>query len=163
MKIAVIVAMSKNRAIGKDGGIPWHIPKDFQWFKHNTLNHPVLMGRKCYQDIITYTKGKPLPNRTNIVLTSQNKLNDGFDIVHSVDEFLKKYKDEEKVFIIGGEQIYALFANKAHQLYLTTIDTEIENPTSFFPFCQLEKNSPTFSKQESDDNFSFRFEIYHNK
>lgn len=160
MKISVIVAMSNNRAIGKDGGIPWHIPKDFQWFKQQTLKYPVLMGRKCYQDIITYTKGKPLPGRTNVVLTSQQNLNDGFQVVHSVEEFLNKFKNEEKVFIIGGEQVYSLFSTIADELYLTTIDTQIEQPTSFFPIYDLENKTPTFSKQDQDENYSFKFEIY---
>lgn len=161
MKISMIVAMDNKRAIGKNGAMPWHIPKDFQWFKQQTMKYPVLMGRKCYEDIIKYSKGKPLPGRTNIILTTQNKdFPEGFHIVHSVEEFLEKYKNEEKVFIIGGEQIYKLFSELTDELYLTTINTVIDEPTSFFPLNPLEQNPPIFSKQDSDDNFEFRFEIY---
>lgn len=157
----MIVAMDKNRAIGKDGCIPWHIPKDFQWFKQQTLKYPILMGRKCYEDIITYSKGKPLPGRTNIILTKQTTLFPvGFNVVNSVEQFLTEYKEHEKVFIIGGEQIYSLFSSVTDELYLTTIDTVIEKPTSFFPNNILEQHQPTFSQQESDENFNFKFEIF---
>lgn len=161
MKIAMIAAMDRNRAIGKNGGIPWHIPKDFQWFKQNTLKHPVLMGRKCYEDIISYTKGKPLPCRTNVILTNQKQqFPDGFNTVHSIEQFINQYKENEKVFIIGGEKIYQLFAEITDELYLTTIDTVIENPTAFFPQNFLEKKKPCFLKQENDEKFSFKFQIF---
>lgn len=166
MNFVLIAAMDKNRAIGKDGGIPWHIPKDFAWFKEQTMHQTVLMGRKCYQDIIKYTKGKPLPGRKNLVLTTQGITAEGFNFYNSIEQAIEdsKANGEQIIFIIGGAQLYNEFVNNPNtsKIILTRIDTEIVGADTFFP--EVPKGFiQTFEKKDSDDKFSFTFEIYERK
>lgn len=166
MNFVLIAAMDKNRAIGKDGGIPWHIHKDFAWFKEQTMHQTVLMGRKCYQDIIKYTKGKPLPGRKNLVLTTQGITTEGFHFYNSIEQAIEdsKANGEETVFIIGGAQLYNRFVNHpdTSKIILTRIETEIEGADTFFPELP-EGFSQTFERKDNDDKFSFTFEIYERK
>jgi len=97
--LTAVVAMDPNRLIGRDGTLPWHLPEDLAFFKKTTLGHPVLMGRKTFESI-----GRPLPKRRNIVLTRDHDWkHDGVDIIHSPSEIPKT---DEKIFIIGGAEIY---------------------------------------------------------
>lgn len=166
MNFVLIAAMDKNRAIGKDGGIPWHIPKDFSWFKEQTMHQTVLMGRKCYQDIIKYTRGKPLPGRKNLVLTTQSIKAEGFEFHNSIEQALEscKVNGEQTIFIIGGAQLYNKFANHpdTSKIILTRIDTEIAGADTFFPEVP-EGFIQTFEKKDNDDKFTFTFEIYERK
>lgn len=169
MNFVLIAAMDKNRAIGKDGGIPWHFPKDFAWFKEQTLGHPVLMGRKCYEDIIKYTKGKPLPGRKNIVLSSQNIIAEGFEFYKNIEDAIY-LKDENNnlidkhktLFIIGGANLYNEFVSYPHttKIILTTIDIEIKNADTFFPSFDETLFKKTSSKEEIDKDVKLTFEIY---
>lgn len=164
MKIILIAAMDLNNAIGKNGGLPWHIPKDFNWFKEQTLNQTILMGRKCYEDIIKYSKGKPLPNRTNIILTSQQiETHPDFKIISSIEQLYRDYSHLDKIFIIGGSQIYNQFIDKADTLILTKINTVIDKADTFFPPFNASCFEQTFLKEDFDDNYSFTFEIYEKK
>ncbi len=130
MIISSIVAASKNGVIGINNQIPWHLPADLKFFKTHTLNHHLLMGRKCYDSL-----GKPLPNRTNIIITRNKDFQaSGCEIVHSVEEGidLAKNNGEENLFIIGGAEIYRVTFNICDVLYLTIVDHEIEGDT-FLP------------------------------
>ena len=100
--INLIVAMAKNRTIGRDNQMPWHLPADLKHFKAITLKHPVIMGRKTYQSI-----GKALPGRQNIVVTRDLdfKLTDA-DVVHDLEQALNICGDAEEIMIIGGANIY---------------------------------------------------------
>lgn len=169
MKFVLIAAMDKNRAIGKDGGIPWHFPKDFAWFKEQTLGHPVLMGRKCYEDIIKYTKGKPLPGRKNIVLSSQNIIAEGFEFYKNIEDAIyQKDKDNnliekyDTLFIIGGANLYNEFINNPYtsKIILTSIDIEIEKADTFFPSFDETLFQKTLNKEEIDKGVKLTFEIY---
>ena len=101
--ITIVVAMGKNREIGVDNQLLWHLPKDLKHFKELTSGHPIIMGRKTYESI-----GKPLPNRTNIVISRKNDwFEEGILIVGSIKEALKFAKKiDENVFVIGGGTIY---------------------------------------------------------
>ena len=104
MKISLIVAMSKNRVIGKDGGIPWRLSDDQKNFRKVTMGHPIIMGRKTHESI-----GRPLDGRLNIVLTrDENYEAEGCRVVHSLDEAIDTSGDTTEVFIIGGEAIYEM-------------------------------------------------------
>lgn len=123
MRISLIVAMAENRTIGLDGGMPWHLSKDLQYFKQVTMGAPIIMGRKTYQSI-----GRALPGRTNIVITRDHDFTaDGIDIVHDLPAALRKataiatIEGKEEVFVIGGAQIYELALPSADRLYLTEI------------------------------------------
>ena len=135
MKVSLIVAVSQNGVIGKDNDLIWHLPKDMNFFKDTTMGHHVIMGRKNFESIPH--KFRPLPNRTNIIITRQSdyKAEDSI-VVNSVEEALKvaKSNGENEGFIIGGGQIYklALEANLIDRIYLTKIHHSFDGDT-FFP------------------------------
>jgi len=123
----MIAAMAKNRVIGKDNDMPWHLPADFAWFKRSTLGKPVVMGRKTYQSI-----GRPLPGRQNIVISRDPSLSiDGVETVTSIEQALALVAHVEEVMIIGGGSIYRECLPKADSLYLTYIDADIDGDTQF--------------------------------
>lgn len=126
--ISIIVAHSKNMAIGKKNKIPWHIPDDLKRFKLFTTGHAVIMGRKTFQSL-----GQPLPNRTNIVISHDFK-HGGAIVVPSLEEAIKKAKEieEEEIFIIGGGKVYAEALPLIDRLYVTTIDQKVDGD-AFFP------------------------------
>jgi dihydrofolate reductase len=141
--LSLIVAVAKGGVIGKNGGMPWHLPADLAWFKRVTLGHPVIMGRKTFDSIIA-SLGKPLPGRRNIVVTRarswrypvDGKENtDGVgahvEVASSVEAALDLAR-EENAFVIGGATLYAAALPLATRLYLTEIDASIEGDT-FFP------------------------------
>jgi len=126
--IALIAALDRNYAIGRDGAMPWHLPDDLKRFKALTLGKPVLMGRKTALAI-----GRPLPGRTNLVLTrGDTPPFAGQRIVHSL-EAAGEAAGAEKLMVIGGGEVYALALPHATHLHLTWIDTEASHPDAFFP------------------------------
>ncbi|PHR54776.1 MAG: type 3 dihydrofolate reductase [Arcobacter sp.] len=126
--ISLIAAMAKNRVIGKDNKMPWHLPADLGHFKSVTLGKPIIMGRKTYESI-----GRALPGRQNIVISSNpSYILEGCDTVTSFEAALELVKDKEEVMIIGGGFLYKEALVQANKLYLTFIDLDIEGDT-FFP------------------------------
>ena len=156
MNISIIVAMSKNRVIGRDNDMPWHLSNDLKNFKKITMGKMVVMGRLTYQSI-----GRPLPNRQNIVL-SRNFVDTNVLIVNNLQEVLNFSKDEDEVFIIGGEDIYRQTINKANKIYLTTIDEEIAGD-KYFPDIDLSSwdkiSSENYIKDENNSH-NFQSEVY---
>ncbi len=135
MKVSLIVAMDKNRGIGKNNDLMWHLPNDMRFFKDTTVNHIVVMGRKNYDSIPE--KYRPLPNRRNVILTrnSNFKAKD-CDVFNSLDDALGAYEygSEKTIFIIGGGQIYALALAQevVDEMYITYVDGDYDADT-FFP------------------------------
>ena len=129
MNIELIWAQDQNGGIGKDGKLPWHISEDLQNFKKITSGSPIIMGRKTWESL----PFKPLPNRRNIVLSS-NQLND-IEAYYSVEDCVKKLDNDlvDKVFIIGGESIYKAFYSRASVLHLTMFDEVADGIDTFFP------------------------------
>lgn len=131
MRINAIVATDKIGTIGKAGEIPWYLPADLKYFKRTTIGHPVIMGRKTFQSI-----GRPLPRRTNIVLTRDPFfIASGTAVVNSIDEALAHpaLAEAEEVFIIGGGEIYKHTLQITDRVFLTRVDTEISEGDAFFP------------------------------
>ncbi|PIS42944.1 MAG: hypothetical protein COT24_00920 [Candidatus Kerfeldbacteria bacterium CG08_land_8_20_14_0_20_40_16] len=129
-KISIICALAENGAIGKNNKLLWHIPEDLKRFKTITMEHPVIMGRKTREAI-----GKPLPNRTNIVVSQSLKAIKGGYISSSLEnaiKFAQKQEGGEEVFIIGGGEIYQQALPLADKLYLTLIKGSFDADT-FFP------------------------------
>lgn len=125
--IHLIVATSKNNQIGIDNKLPWHIPEDLKYFKEKTKHHTILMGRKTYESI-----GRPLPDRTNVVLTRDLTFKaDGIVICHTFEEALNLCHTQDETYIIGGGEIYTLFLPFADRLYITAVDKVIQGDTSF--------------------------------
>ncbi len=127
--IALIVAVSKNLAIGKDNDLLFYLPSDLKRFKRITSGHTIVMGRKTFQSL----PNGALPNRRNIVITkSDDMLFEGCEVYHSIEEVLEAVKDESEVFVIGGGEIYRHFYPIASKLYLTMVHQNFEGDT-FFP------------------------------
>jgi len=134
-EIVMIAAYGKGQAIGAGNKIPWHYPEDFKHFKQTTLNHPVIMGRKTYESI-----GRPLPKRTNYVVTRGESI-DGVVTCRSPDVALEKAKAEVgdgMVFIMGGEQIYRWGMPFADRLIITEVPDVVDGADAFFPTIPLE-------------------------
>ena len=149
--ITLIAACSKNRAIGKDNKLLWHLPNDLKRFKRLTTDKTVVMGRKTFESI-----GKPLPNRKNIILTNnKDLLIEGCDVITSISE-LNLIED---IVIIGGEQIYKLFIDLADVIELTLIDKYFEGDT-FFPEIDLDKFIKDVDEPMLGDEFNYNYLTY---
>lgn len=119
--------MDRNRLIGHNNQLPWHLPADFAWFKSVTMGKPVIMGRKTYESI-----GKPLPGRTNIVLSRANGLDiDGVVCVPDLEAALAVESGAEEQMIIGGSSIYELAMPSVERMYLTHVDGDFEGDAWF--------------------------------
>lgn len=131
-RIALICAMARNRVIGCANALPWRLPADLKHFRELTTGHALLMGRKTFESL-----GRPLPNRTNIVVTRQRDYAPvGALIAHSLDAGLALATQHvssasPEVFVIGGENLYAQMLPRADRLYITQIDAEVEGDAWF--------------------------------
>lgn len=130
MKLAIIAAVGHNRAIGKDGKLPWHIPEDLKRFKRLTTGHALLMGRGTWESI-----GRPLPGRRNVVLSTAPLA--GIESYRSIEESLRALASVEKVFVVGGGKVYAQLIERADELYLTLVDRDVPADTFFPPYEHL--------------------------
>jgi dihydrofolate reductase len=148
VKLSLIAAISRNRVIGKDGKLPWYISEDLKRFKRLTTGYTVLMGRKTFESL-----GKPLPNRRNVVITTHSIA--GVETYASLSEALDALKGEERVFIIGGGQIYTQLLEQADELYLTIVDRDVAGDTLFPPYEHLLKGRFTVAQREEHDGFTF--------
>lgn len=151
-RVSTIVALGKNRVIGKGNTLLWHIPDDLKRFKALTTGHPVVMGRKTFDSIVAFL-GKPLPNRTNIVVTRDSAWSaEGATVAHSLEEALTKAKelDPEEVFVIGGAQVYEQALPYTDRLYLTLIDDEKAGDAYFPPYEHL--FTKTLSEEAHEHN-----------
>jgi dihydrofolate reductase len=134
-KISIIVAIAKNFAIGKNNQLLWHIPADLKRFKKITSGHQVIMGKLTYESLPI----RPLPNRTNIVITDKpGETFEGCSTVYSIEEALDLCNDQQESFIIGGGSVYRQFLPYAGKLYITMVNKEFEADT-FFPRVDLSK------------------------
>jgi len=127
--IKLIVAKASNNVIGSNNNLIWHLPNDLKHFKNLTTNHPIVMGRKTYESL-----GRPLPNRTNIIITRDTNFTDeSIVITHSLEAAIKKAKEiNDDFFIIGGGEIYKQAMLLADELYITEVHHEFDGDT-FFP------------------------------
>jgi dihydrofolate reductase len=161
--ISCIVAAAKNNVIGKDNDIPWYLPADLKYFKKRTLNHHIIMGRNCYESI-----GRPLPKRTNVILTRNPfYISTGCIIAHNVEEALEIAFEngETEAFIIGGGKIYEQTIDLWDRLYLTNVDLEVKGDV-FFPELNMDHWEETFSEAHLADEknlHNYTFKTYHKK
>ncbi len=127
MKITLIVAMARNRVIGRDNQLPWRLSSDLKRFKALTMGHHVIMGRKTYDSI-----GRPLRGRTFIVVSrSWKTAPEGVTVVRSVEEALETARGEEEVLVLGGAEIFRLTLPIAHRLHLTLVHADVEGDVLF--------------------------------
>lgn len=153
VKISLIAAIAENNALGKDNKLIFRIYEDLKRFKVLTSGHAIIMGRKTFESI-----GRPLPNRTNIIVTRDKGFKaDGGEVVHSVEEAVetaKKVEDNE-IFIIGGGQIYKQSINFADKLYLTVVEGEPEADTYFPDYAEFKK--VIFEESHETDGLKYKF------
>ncbi|MFZ5828201.1 MAG: dihydrofolate reductase [Bacillota bacterium] len=153
--IALVAAMGRNRVIGKDGTMPWHLPAELKHFRRVTRGKVVVMGRKTYESI-----GEPLKGRTNIVLTRDLDFEaPGCEVAHSVEALLH---DERPLYVIGGAQLYRQFLPHADLMHLTRIDADFEGDTFFPEFVLAEWRLVAAEPHPQDEKnlYSFTIETY---
>jgi dihydrofolate reductase len=139
MRLALIWAMSQNRVIGRNNALPWYLPEDLKYFKQITMGKPIIMGRKTWESI-----GRPLPGRTNIVITRDPSFAaEGVKVVHSLDEAIRMAEKiclingSDEAVVMGGAEIYALALPRADRLYMTQVHAEVHGD-AFFPEFDLD-------------------------
>jgi dihydrofolate reductase len=157
-RISLIVAMAKNRVIGANNKIPWHLPNELKLFKSLTMGHHIVMGRKTYESI-----NRLLPGRTTVIVTRQRDYRvDGAIVAHSVPEALEACRADDEVFVIGGADLFRETLPIADRLYLTVVDAEPEGDT-FMPELDLrawrETSSQAFPPDEKHAH-AYRFSVY---
>jgi dihydrofolate reductase len=128
MRISMIAAMTEDRVIGIKNTLPWKLPNDMKWFRQHTLGKPIIMGRKTFESF----GAKPLPGRTNIIITHDKdyQAKDSI-VVHSIDEALQAAGDVDEVMIIGGASFYEQMLDRADRLYLTFVHADIKGDAWF--------------------------------
>ncbi|RUM92909.1 MAG: type 3 dihydrofolate reductase [Thiomicrospira sp.] len=156
MNIAMIVAMDKNRIIGADNDMPWHLPDDLKFFKANTVNKPVIMGRKTFESI----GSKPLPKRRNLIITRNvDYAVSGAEVFHTVEEALNSCKSEAEIIIMGGGQLYAQMMPFANKLYVTLVDVEVTGDTVFPEWLASEWQEVSKERHDKDERHAYAFEF----
>ncbi len=134
MIISIIAAMDRNKLIGNNNKLPWHLPADFAHFKSVTMGKPIIMGRKTFESI-----GKPLPGRANIVLSRKVATQfDGVVCVSTFEEALAVVSDAEEVMIIGGSSVYEMLLPQINRMYLTFVDAEFDGDAWFPDYYEKE-------------------------
>lgn len=127
MSIAVVAAVAENGVIGRDGGLPWHLPEDMKFFKRLTMGHTVIMGRRTWEEL-----GKPLPGRRNIVITRDPAREfPGAERAASLHDALALSEEDAQIFIIGGGEVYRQALHYADRLFLTHVHAAVEGDTHF--------------------------------
>ena len=162
-KVSLIVAMDRNRGIGRDNDLMWHLPNDMRFFKETTENQIVVMGRKNYDSIPE--KYRPLPNRENVILTKNTAFEaSNCSVFHSLDAALSAYQSDKnrKFFIIGGGQIYklALEAKILEEMFITHIDGNYDADTFFPDFNESDWNKELLMSQAIDEKHRHGFKVF---
>ena len=160
--ITIIAAIGNNNELGKDNQLLWHLPADLQRFKELTSGHPIIMGRKTYQSI-----GKPLPNRTNIVVSrKEDWFEEGILIVPSLKEAIKHAKRiDTNAFVIGGGDIYSQMIDMADRLEITQVDFATDADT-FFPKIDeriWQKTNEIYHPKDEKNQYDFYFQTWERK
>lgn len=157
-RLSLIVAMAKNRVIGADGRIPWHLPNELQLFKSVTMGHHIIMGRKTYESI-----NRLLPGRTTVIVTRQkNYAIAGAKIAHTLDEAVALCAGDSEIFVIGGGELYRAAMPKADRIYLTVVDAEPAGDTRMpeFDAAQWRVHSTRRFGRDERHAHDYRFEIH---
>ena len=159
--LSLIVAAAENGVVGRNNALPWHLPKDLQYFKRTTMGNPILMGRKTWESI-----GRPLPGRTNIVISRDPQFNaEGVRRVSNFDEALQLAEDialidgTEELMVIGGAQIYAEALPRAQRLYLTRVHADVDGDVYLPPvnWAQWRQLGCEFNAADGPNPYDYSF------
>lgn len=155
MSVSIIAAVGRNFELGKNNDLIWHFKQDMKFFKETTLGHTVIMGRKTFESL-----PKALPNRLNVVITSDSSYSaENIVVVSSVEQALK-YCDNGEAFVLGGGMIYKEFLPFADKLYLTEIEDSLENADTYFPSFDKNEYKRTVVKSTNENGIAFSHIIY---
>jgi dihydrofolate reductase len=157
-RISIIVAMARNRVIGVNNTLPWHLPADLKHFKELTMGHHIVMGRKTYESI-----GRPLPGRTSVVITRNvNNAVPGVIVVNSLEAAIAACGNDEEIFVIGGAELYRQAIGLADRIYMTEIDADISGDAHFTDLDhKLWKEAGRDSHEPDEKNrYPYHFVIY---
>lgn len=155
--ISIIVAVARNGVIGDKNNMPWHISEDLRNFKRVTTGHPVVMGRNTFLSL-----GRPLPGRTNVVVSRTVKQIEGCSVAGSLDEAFALFGADEEVFVIGGAQVYAQTLEVADRFYLTRVEHDYEGDTLFPEWDRDKWRLVSAERHERGEKYPhpFVFEVY---
>jgi len=156
MRLSLVAALDRNFAIGKDNGLPWHLPDDLKRFKALTLGKPLLMGRRTAESL-----GRALPGRRNLVLTRGNAIpHAGMEAIPTLEDALRIAEGVDELCVIGGGEIFALTLPLASRMHLTWVDTVVEGADAFFPRFDASRWQVASSQSHSrDERHALDFEF----
>lgn len=166
MKVSIIAAVARNRAIGKDNQLLWHLPDDMKFFRKTTFGHPVITGRKNYESIPEAFR--PLPSRQNVIMTHRDDYEaPGADVVSSLEEAISKAeahareKGKDEIFIMGGGTVYreAMEKKLVDRMYLTLVDADFEADTFFPEWNAVEWKEQVLEHHPPDERHKYAFDI----
>lgn len=158
MELSLVCALAENGVIGRDGNLPWHLPKDLQHFKRLTIGGVLLMGRRTWDSI-----GRPLPRRRSLVLSRDSAFQpEGAEVFGHLDSALAEAREAPEVFVIGGAAVYAATLSRAHRLYLTQVHADVSGDVYFPAFDQEDWSLVEEEHHEADPRhlFPFSFRTY---
>jgi dihydrofolate reductase len=151
--VSLIVAMAENRVIGRDNALPWRLPNDLKHFRRLTMGHPIIMGRKNHESI-----GRPLPGRTNIVVTrSPGYAAPGCVVANSIDAAFTAAGNDPEIFVIGGAELYAQTLAQARRIYLTQIHATVPGDTYFPEIVGTEWSEVAREQHATDADHAFSY------
>ena len=160
-RISLIVAMARNRVIGADNKIPWHLPNELKLFKSLTMGHHIVMGRRTYESI-----DRLLPGRTTVIVTRQKDYSvPGAIVAHSIREALDACGGDDEIFVIGGADLFRETLPIADRIYLTVVDAEPRGDT-FMPDMEMDEWKETSAQSFAPDEkhaHAYRFTVYDRK
>jgi dihydrofolate reductase len=155
MRVSLVVAMARNRVIGRDNALPWRLPADLAHFRKVTMGHPVVMGRRTFESI-----GKALPGRKNIVITHNREYAaPGCTVVNSLDEAWKAAGNAEEVCVIGGTTLFDETLSFADVIHLTEVGADVEGDTFFPEFDRSEWSEREIARHPADERNAYPFRI----
>ena len=159
--VSIIVAIAQNGTIGDKNSLLWHIKEDMRFFRTTTSGHPVIMGRKTFESL----GSKPLPKRTNIVITRADREFEGALTAHSLEEAIRMAGEDDEIFVMGGAQIYREALSVADRMYITVVERDYEGDTSFpeIDFSQWELVNVVRHERGEEYESPFEFRTYDRK
>ena len=153
--VSIIVAIAQNGTIGDKNALLWHIKEDMRFFRTTTSGHPVIMGRKTFESL----GSKPLPKRTNIVITRADREFEGALTAHSLEEAIRMAGEDEEIFIMGGAQIYREALLVVDRMYITHVECDYEGDTSFPEVDYSQWKLVDVVRHERGEEYEYPFEF----
>ena len=153
--VSIIVAIAQNGTIGDKNSLLWHIKEDMRFFRTTTSGHPVIMGRKTFESL----GSKPLPKRTNIVITRVDREFEGALTAHSLEEAIRMAGEDDEIFVMGGAQIYREALSVVDRMYITVVERDYEGDTSFPDVDYSEWKLVDVVRHERGEEYEYPFEF----